>query len=84
MKRVLIACAFIATMFASCTPVEPVVRIETTMGNVKIKLYNETPIHRDNFLKLVDSDFYNGVLFHRVIDNFMDQFGDPDSKTAAP
>ena len=84
MKRVLSLCVLLATMFAACTPSEPVVRIETTMGNVKIKLYNETPIHRDNFLKLVDSNFYEGVLFHRVIDNFMDQFGDPDSKTAEP
>ena len=75
----------IALVAISCSkPSEPVVRIETTMGNVKIKLFNETPIHRDNFLKLVDSGFYEGVLFHRVIADFMIQFGDPDSKTAAP
>ena len=74
MKRVLTLGVLLATLFVACTPAEPVVRIETTMGNVKIKLYNETPIHRDNFLKLVDSNFYEGVLFHRVIDNFMDQF----------
>lgn len=84
MKKALGISVLLATIFVACTPVEPVVRIETTMGNVKIKLYNETPIHRDNFLKLVDSDFYDGILFHRVIDNFMNQFGDPDSKTAAP
>jgi len=57
--------------------------IETTMGNITIALYNETPLHRDNFIKLVNEQFYDGVLFHRIIQNFMIQAGDPDSKTAA-
>lgn len=57
-------------------------RIETTMGNITVKLYNETPEHRDNFIKLVTDSVYNGTLFHRVIKNFMIQAGDPDSKTA--
>lgn len=57
-------------------------RIETTMGNITVKLYNETPEHRDNFIKLVTDSVYNGTLFHRVINNFMIQAGDPDSKTA--
>jgi len=61
---------------------ETIVEIETTMGNMKIKLYNETPEHKKNFLKLIDEKFYDGVLFHRVIKNFMIQAGDPDSKTA--
>lgn len=56
--------------------------VKTTEGNIKLKLYNETPIHRDNFVKLVKSKFYDGVLFHRVIDEFMIQGGDPDSKNA--
>lgn len=58
------------------------VLITTTEGDIKIKLYNETPLHRDNFRKLVKSKFYDGVLFHRVIDEFMIQAGDPDSKKA--
>jgi cyclophilin family peptidyl-prolyl cis-trans isomerase len=58
------------------------VLIETTMGNITIALYNETPQHRDNFIKLVNEKFYNGVLFHRIIQQFMIQAGDPDSKKA--
>ena len=56
---------------------EPKVRMQTTYGDITVKLYNETPLHRDNFLKLVNSGFYNGVLFHRVIADFMIQGGDP-------
>jgi cyclophilin family peptidyl-prolyl cis-trans isomerase len=56
--------------------------IETTMGNITIALYNETPLHRNNFIKLVNENFYDGVLFHRIIQNFMIQAGDPDSKNA--
>jgi cyclophilin family peptidyl-prolyl cis-trans isomerase len=56
--------------------------IETTMGNITIVLYNETPLHRDNFIKLANDKFYDGVLFHRIIQNFMIQAGDPDSKKA--
>jgi cyclophilin family peptidyl-prolyl cis-trans isomerase len=56
--------------------------IETTMGNIVIALYNETPLHRDNFIKLVNANFYDGVLFHRIIQNFMIQAGDPDSRNA--
>ena len=57
--------------------------IETSLGNITIALYNETPQHRDNFIKLTNDKFYDGVLFHRIIQNFMIQTGDPDSKTAA-
>ncbi len=63
-------------------PAGPVVDIKTTAGDIKIKLYDDTPIHRDNFLKLVSEGFYNGVLFHRVIKDFMVQTGDPKSKDA--
>ncbi|MDR0419749.1 MAG: peptidylprolyl isomerase [Prevotellaceae bacterium] len=59
---------------------EKVVKIETSMGNVVVKLYNETPQHRDNFIKLIKEKFYDGVIFHRVIKDFMIQTGDPDSK----
>ena len=64
------------------TPKETVVLFQTTLGNIKLKLYDETPLHRDNFVKLVESGFYNGLLFHRVISDFMIQGGDPDSKNA--
>ena len=58
------------------------VLIETSMGNIKVKLYPETTKHRQNFLKLVTDGFYSGLLFHRVINHFMIQAGDPKSKTA--
>jgi len=60
------------------------VRIETTMGNITVELYNETPLHRDNFLKLATQHFYDSLLFHRVIEGFMIQAGDPLSKHAKP
>lgn len=60
------------------------VLIETTKGNIRIALYNETPLHRDNFIKLVKNGFYDGLLFHRVIDRFMIQTGDSASRHAAP
>lgn len=61
---------------------ETVVKIETTKGDITIKLYNETPKHRDNFIKLVNEGTYEGTLFHRVIKDFMIQAGDPESKNA--
>lgn len=63
-------------------PEEIKVLITTTMGDIKIKLYNETPGHRDNFVKLVKNKTYDSLLFHRVIKDFMIQGGDPDSKNA--
>lgn len=61
---------------------ETVLKIETFMGDIKVKLYNETPKHRDNFIKLAKDGTYNGTLFHRVIKDFMVQAGDPESKNA--
>jgi cyclophilin family peptidyl-prolyl cis-trans isomerase len=58
--------------------------IHTDYGDMKGNLYNETPQHRDNFVKLIKSGFYDGTLFHRVILGFMIQGGDPTSKTAKP
>ncbi len=58
--------------------------IETKYGNMTVKLYNETPLHRDNFVKLVKEGFYDDLLFHRVINQFMIQGGDPKSKHALP
>lgn len=58
------------------------VDIKTTAGDIRVRLFGDTPRHRDNFVKLVNEGFYNGVLFHRVINEFMIQTGDPDSKNA--
>tara|TARA_B100001175_G_C19403702_1_gene587575 strand:+ start:43 stop:918 length:876 start_codon:yes stop_codon:yes gene_type:complete len=58
--------------------------ISTKFGDMKIKLLDETPLHRDNFKKLVADSFYDGTLFHRVIEGFMIQGGDPSSKNAKP
>jgi peptidyl-prolyl cis-trans isomerase B (cyclophilin B) len=60
------------------------VLLETSKGNIQIRLSNETPLHRDNFLKLVKMHYYDGILFHRVIQQFMIQAGDPESKKATP
>ncbi|MBB5437168.1 peptidyl-prolyl cis-trans isomerase B (cyclophilin B) [Pedobacter sp. AK017] len=68
----------------SAKPKYQYVKIKTTFGECIIKLYNETPQHRDNFLKLAAAGTYDGTLFHRVIKDFMIQGGDPDSKTALP
>ena len=65
-------------------PKHDFVKITTSKGECIIMLYNQTPKHRDNFLKLSKEGFYNGTLFHRVIKEFMIQGGDPSSKTAKP
>ena len=74
--------------FCSCSVIknknnisnETKVEMQTTKGPIIFKLYNQTPLHRDNFIKLVDENFYNGVTFHRIIKDFMAQAGDPNSK----
>lgn len=63
---------------------EQIAVIHTPFGNITVKLYNETPQHRDNFIKLVKAQIFDGTLFHRVIKNFMIQGGDPQSKNAQP
>jgi len=60
------------------------VLLKTSMGDIVIALYDETPLHKENFIKLVNDKYYDGVLFHRIIQNFMIQTGDPESKTAKP
>lgn len=60
------------------------VLIETDYGSIKIRLYDQTPLHRDRFVKLASEGFYDGLLFHRVIEGFMIQGGDPDSRSAKP
>lgn len=64
--------------------VEQKVEITTRYGKIILKLYNETPLHRDNFIKLVKEGFYDSLLFHRIVPTFMIQGGDPTSKHAAP
>lgn len=72
------------TQITMQTPQEtgPIVDIVTSAGNIKVRLFDDTPIHRDNFLKHVREGYYDGVLFHRVIKDFMVQAGDPESKNA--
>ena len=60
------------------------VELKTSMGDILLELSNETPLHRDNFVKLVNKGYFNGMLFHRVINDFGIQSGDPDSKNAKP
>ena len=60
------------------------IRISTTLGDMVLKLYNETPVHRDNMIKLINEGYFNGQLFHRVIKDFMIQGGDPESAGAQP
>lgn len=74
--------ALVGTMNLQAEEKETIVQIETNQGKIKVKLYNDTPQHRDNFIKLVNEKFYDGLLFHRVIKHFMIQGGDPDSKDA--
>lgn len=87
MKKVFTLCLALLmgglTTYAKA-PKNQYVRIKTSYGACIIRLYNETPKHRDNFIKLAKKGFYNGTLFHRVIQNFMIQGGDPDSKHAKP
>ena len=90
MKRAFYLLSFIfmisctATKKTSTTNTPVRVTIETDSGTMVIRLYNRTPLHRDNFEKLVKEGFYDGLLFHRVIPNFMIQGGDPHSKNAQP
>lgn len=87
-RRFLLFFLVILLPFVSCGAKKKekrsVVRIETTQGVIRVALLDDTPRHRDNFIKLVEKGHYDGTLFHRVIKDFMIQGGDPDSKNAAP
>jgi peptidyl-prolyl cis-trans isomerase B (cyclophilin B) len=73
-----------ALCWATVTAQRSEVLIETSLGNIRIALYDDTPLHRDNFVKLVEEHFYDSLLFHRVIRGFMIQGGDPASRHAEP
>jgi peptidyl-prolyl cis-trans isomerase B (cyclophilin B) len=85
MKKVLTLILLLTTVTAFAKPPKnQYVRIKTSYGQCIIRLYNETPQHRDNFIKIAKAGKLNGTLFHRVIQDFMIQGGDPDSKNAKP
>ena len=84
MKRLIPALIFSTIFIHSSFAQKYRAKIFTSQGNILLELYDSTPKHRDNFIKLVRKKFYNGTLFHRVIPGFMIQGGDPDSKTAKP
>jgi peptidyl-prolyl cis-trans isomerase B (cyclophilin B) len=86
MKRiVLIACLALTTiLFNACSSGPTYVVIETEYGDMKAELYDSTPKHKENFIKLVKEGFYDDLLFHRVMNGFMAQGGDPQSRGAAP
>lgn len=72
------------TTTADTTACTHLVALDTSLGRIVLKLYDDTPLHRDNFIKLVREGWYNGLLFHRVIPNFMVQAGDSASRHAQP
>lgn len=86
MKKLFAICLLLAGLLTSvhsqAQDVETLVQIDTDMGKIKVKLFNDTPLHRDNFIKNVKEKRYDGLLFHRVIKQFMIQGGDIDSKDA--
>lgn len=91
MRKILFFSVFIACAVTAGAQADSVIRkkdrkkdvlLQTSMGDIVIRLSDSTPLHRDNFLKLVKTHYYDSVLFHRVIKNFMIQGGDPDSKMA--
>ena len=90
MKRQIFSLFLLLLTLVACgdkplDPNKPVyVKIKTTMGDVTVLLYDDTPLHRDNFIKLCQSNEYEGMLFHRVIKEFVVQGGDPESKAHEP
>lgn len=86
MKKLFAICLLLVGLLTSvhlqAQDVETLVLIDTDMGKIKVKLFNDTPLHRDNFIKNVKEKRYDGLLFHRVIKQFMIQGGDIDSKDA--
>jgi peptidyl-prolyl cis-trans isomerase B (cyclophilin B) len=91
--RLLTCCLVLGALLIGCSPKAgaPIpkrlknrdVELQTSKGTIRLRLYEETPLHRDNFIRLVRSGFYDGIQFHRVIQDFMIQAGDPKSRKAA-
>ena len=75
MKKICLIICILLGMTAQAQEKETMVLIKTTKGDIKVKLYNDTPLHRDNFIKLINEGWYNNSPFHRVINNFMIQGG---------
>ena len=73
----------LTALFSGCTN-SNIVTLETSEGTMRLRLYDDTPKHTENFKRLVRNEYYDGLLFHRVIEGFMIQGGDPDSRNAAP
>ncbi len=84
MRKIFFMMVLSSLILIACKKSEVHVVLETTKGDIELKLYDATPQHRDNFVKLVKECAYDSLLFHRVIRDFMIQGGDPDSKNAAP
>jgi cyclophilin family peptidyl-prolyl cis-trans isomerase len=84
MKKIFIFLCILINLISFSQQKFPNAVIETTEGTIEVKLYNDTPLHSQNFVKLVNEGYYNGQLFHRVIKNFMIQSGDPNSINASP
>jgi cyclophilin family peptidyl-prolyl cis-trans isomerase len=84
MKRILLSLSMLLLLSLSAGAQKTKIKIETDSGTIIISLYDGTPLHRDNMVKLVKQKFYDGLLWHRVIPNFVIQGGDPKSKGAAP
>ena len=80
---VFIVCLLAGNLFAQSQK-DPIVLISTTYGDIRVKLFHQTPLHTKNFVKLAKKGYFNESLFHRVIKGFMIQGGDPDSKNAKP
>ncbi len=82
--KLLFQAALVVLIFISCGEKKYFAVIETEYGSMKAELYDSTPAHRDNFVKLANEDYYDGLIFHRIISGFMIQGGDPDSRNATP
>jgi cyclophilin family peptidyl-prolyl cis-trans isomerase len=81
-RTLLLLCLALLSLALQAAEPRTRVRLTTNRGDIVVELYNETPVHRDNFIKLCQTHFYDSLLFHRVIENFMIQAGDPVSKHA--
>ncbi len=84
MKRITLFAVLLPLLWGCASQGPTYAVIETQFGQMKVELYDETPLHRDNFIKLAKEGYYDSLLFHRVIQGFMIQGGDPDSRNAFP